>query len=272
MREANSGRFSENFDLNQSKSRKIALIGNYLPRHCGIATFTFDVHAAMRERFPDTAIDIWAMNDRPEGYAYSPEVVGSIDQDDKVSYSVAAQAIAASGADMLWLQHEYGIFGGPAGEYILHLLDQLDLPLATHVHTVLDDPNPDQRRIMERLVARSARLIVMSPRGRELLVSVYGARPDQIAVIPHGIPDRPFGETAAMKPRFGFGDRPVILTFGLLSPGKGIEHMIAAMPAIARADPEARYVVLGATHPNRPAEGLRARPEHQSRTAPTGAG
>lgn len=242
--------FSGVFDLGQSPPRKIALIGNYLPRLCGIATFTYDIFTAMRTRFPDVAIDIWAMNDRPEGYDYPAEVSGTIDQDDRVSYSAAAQAISASGADMVWLQHEYGIFGGPAGENILHLLDQIDLPVATHVHTVLSDPNPDERRVMDRLVERSARLIVMSAMGRDLLISTYGARPDQIAVIPHGIPDRPFTDAATMKPGFGFGDRPVILTFGLLSPGKGIENMIAAMPAITRANPDALYVVLGATHPN----------------------
>jgi glycosyltransferase involved in cell wall biosynthesis len=250
MRDAVSGENPGFFDLDQAKIGKIALIGNYLPRRCGIATFTFDVFAAMRARFPEIAIDVWAMNDRPEGYDYPAEVVGTIEQDEKVSYSIAAQAIQASGADMVWLQHEYGIFGGPAGEHILHLLDQIDLPVATHVHTVLSDPNPDQRRVMERLVARSARLIVMSTLGRDLLISNFGAREDQVVVIPHGIPDRPFVESATMKPRFGFEDRPVILTFGLLSPGKGIENMIAAMPGIVAAQPDALYVVLGATHPN----------------------
>ena len=238
------------FNLDQSNMGKIALIGNALPRRCGIATFTTDIYTALRNRFPETAIDIWAMNDRAEGYDYPAEVVGTIDQDERVSYSIAAQAITASGADMVWLQHEYGIFGGSAGEHILYLLDQIDLPLATHVHTVLSDPDPDQRRVMERLVARSSRLIVMSAMGRDLLISHYGARPEQVAVIPHGIPDRPFVETATMKQRFGFGDRPVVLTFGLLSPGKGIENMIAAMPAIVAQQPDALYVVLGATHPN----------------------
>ncbi len=250
MRDVNMGQFSRVFGPDQSAPRKIALIGNYLPRLCGIATFTFDIYNAMRDRFPNVAIDVWAMNDRVESYDFPPEVAGTIDQDDKVSYSAAAQSITASGAEMVWLQHEYGIFGGAAGEHILHLLDQVDLPVATHVHTVLSDPNPDQRRVMERLVERSARLIVMSTLGRDLLVSTYGARPEQIAVIPHGIPDRPFADTSTMKPNFGFAERPVILTFGLLSPGKGIENMIAAMPAIAQAHPDALYVVLGATHPN----------------------
>ena len=245
-----AGQNSGVFDVDQSAPRKIALIGNYLPRLCGIATFTFDIYTAMRARFPEVAVDVWAMNDRAEGYDYPAAVVGTIDQDDRISYSAAAQAINASGADMIWLQHEYGIFGGSAGEHILHLLDQTDLPLATHVHTVLSDPDPEQRRVMESLVERSARLIVMSAMGRDLLVSIYGARPDQVAVIPHGIPDRTFVDPDTVKPNFGFEDRPVILTFGLLSPGKGIENMIAAMPAIAQAHPSALYVVLGATHPN----------------------
>ena len=229
---------------------RIALVGNFLPRRCGIATFTSDVHAALRTRFPAVAVDVWAMDDRPGAYAYPPEVTGTIDQDDRIAYSVAAQSIDASGADLVWLQHEYGIFGGPAGDLILHLLDQVTCPVATHVHTVLETPDTDQRRVLERIVARSALLIVMAEQARKLLISHYGARPDQVVVIPHGIPDRPFLPSSALKPRFEFGERPVVLTFGLLSPGKGIETMIAAMAKVVSAIPDALYVVLGATHPH----------------------
>lgn len=229
---------------------RLALIGNFLPRRCGIATFTTDIYNAMKTRFPDVAIDIWAMDDSHGAHVYPPEVTGTIAQDERVAYSIAAQAIEASGADALWLQHEYGIFGGPAGDHILHLLQQVTIPVMTHVHTVLAEPDAHQRRVMNAIVARSDRLIVMAEGARAMLIEHYGARPEQIAVIAHGIPDRPFRPSAPMKARLGFGDRPVVLTFGLLSPGKGIETMIEAMRAVVARIPHALYVVLGATHPH----------------------
>jgi glycosyltransferase involved in cell wall biosynthesis len=229
---------------------RIALVGNYLPRLCGIATFTTDIHTAFARRYPGVAVDVYAMNDRGQRYDYPAPVVGSIDQDSPDSYADAARAIQRSGADMLWLQHEYGIFGGPAGDMILHLLDGVSIPVAVTLHTILSEPDPDQRRVMEGLVRRAARLIVMADKGRDILIEVYDADPARVAVIPHGIPDRPFVETGPMKERLGLGGRDVILTFGLLSPGKGIETMIAAMPEIAKACPESLYVVLGATHPH----------------------
>lgn len=230
--------------------RRIALLGNFLPRRCGIATYTFDLHAAFAARYPDIAVDVWAMDDKPGAYDYPADVTGTIAQDDPVAYSVAAQAIEASGADLLWLQHEYGIFGGPAGDMILHLADQLTIPVAVHVHTVLEEPDAIQRLVMERLVKRAQLLIVMAEEGKRRLIAHYGADPARICVIPHGIPDRPFENGASHKARFGFGQRPVVMTFGLLSPGKGIETMIDAMAAVVRHVPDALYVVLGATHPH----------------------
>lgn len=234
----------------KSRVARIAMIGNFLPRRCGIATFTTDIHAAFAARYPDVAVDVWAMNDREEGYDFPEAVKGVIEQDDPVSYSAAAQAINASGADIVYLQHEFGIFGGPAGEHILHLVEQVDCPLATMFHTVLKNPDGHQRRVMDVLIARSVSMSVMAEQGRRLLVDVYGADPARITVIPHGIPDRTFADPAPMKARFGFGDRPVILTFGLLSPGKGIETMIEAIASVVKTVPDALYVVLGATHPN----------------------
>ncbi len=229
---------------------RLALIGNFLPRQCGLATFTTDVHAAMRSRFPAIAVDVYAMDDHPGRYAYPPEVTCAIADQDLSAYVDAARRIEASGAEAIWLQHEYGIFGGPAGEHILTLLDRTTLPLVVTLHTVLDQPNGDQRRVMEGLLRRAAKVVVMAECGREILTRVYGASPKQVVVIPHGVPDRALIDPDMLKPRFGWEGREVVLTFGLLSPGKGIETVIEALPAIAVDHPDLLYVVLGATHPN----------------------
>ncbi|MDB5695108.1 MAG: glycosyl transferase family 1 [Sphingomonas bacterium] len=229
---------------------KLALIGNFLPRQCGLATFTTDVFEAMRARFPDIAIDVYAMDDHPGRYAYPPEVTCAIPDQDLSAYLAAARQIEASGASAIWLQHEYGIFGGPAGEHILTLLDRTTAPVVVTLHTVLEEPNVDQRRVMEGLLRRAARVVVMAERARDLLTRIYGANPHQIVMIPHGVPDRALAEPDTLKGRFGWDGRKVVLTFGLLSPGKGIETVIEALPAVAERHPDLLYVVLGATHPN----------------------
>ena len=228
----------------------LALIGNFLPRKCGLATYTTDTFTALQERFPDLIIDVYAMDDHPGRYDYPREVTRAIPEQDRMAYLDAARAIEASGAQAVWLQHEYGIFGGPAGEHILALLDRISLPLIVTLHTVLEQPNADQRRVMEALLRRASRVIVMAERGREILGRVYGANQRTVLMIPHGVPDRPLLDTAGLKQRFGWEGRQTILTFGLLAPGKGIGTMIEAMPAIVAANPRALYVVLGATHPN----------------------
>ncbi|MBX9859288.1 MAG: glycosyltransferase family 4 protein [Sphingomonas sp.] len=228
----------------------IALIGNFLPRKCGLATFTTDTYNALSESFPDLQVDVYAMDDHPGRYAYPPQVTGAIPQDDLAAYLATARAIENSGAQALWLQHEYGIFGGAAGEHILTLLDRITLPVIVTLHTILEKPNADERRVMEGLLRRAARVVVMAERGREILTRVYGAANRQILTIPHGVPDRTFADTALFKPRFGWQGKRVIFTFGLLAPNKGIETMIEAMPAIVAAHPKAHYMVLGATHPN----------------------
>ncbi len=229
---------------------RIALIGNSLPRRCGIATFTTDIYNAFQARYPAVKMDLWAMNDGAVDYHYPPSVVGTIEQNDPRSYRLAAAQISASGADMVWIQHEFGIFGGPAGSHILALIDRLAIPVAVTLHTVLAEPLTEQKRVMDALVERCATLIVMAEAARDMLVEIYGADPAKVRVIPHGIPDRPFTATASIKEGFGWSNRKVILTFGLLSPGKGIETMIAAMPEVIRHVPDAIYVVLGATHPH----------------------
>ena len=229
---------------------RLALIGNYLPRMCGLATFTTDCHVALRKRFPEVEVDVYAMDDHPGRYTYPPAVTMAIAQDDLSSYVAAARQIEASGAQAIWVQHEYGIFGGVAGDHLLTLLDRTALPVIVTLHTILEKPNADERRVMEALLRRAARVVVMAERGRDILRRVYGASPRQVAMIPHGVPDRALVEPDTLKPRFGWAGREVILTFGLLAPNKGIETMIEAMPAIAARHPDVLYVVLGSTHPN----------------------
>jgi glycosyltransferase involved in cell wall biosynthesis len=229
---------------------RIALIGNSPPRLCGIATFTRDVFQALHASFPDLNIDLYAMDDPGSDHQYGPEVCCSIPQEDVGEYRRAAQRINDSNADVVLVQHEYGIFGGPAGAHLLRLLDRVDAPVVVTLHTVLEHPNADQRTVLEALARRASRLVVMAEKGREILARVHGISWSKIAVVPHGVPDRPLIDPAVMKAQFGFSGRKVLLTFGLLSPNKGIETMIRAMPAIAAAHPEALYVVLGATHPH----------------------
>ena len=229
---------------------RVALIGNFLPRQCGLATFTTDVFKAMRDRFPDIQVDVYAMDDHPGRYDYPPEVTGSIPQENLSAYVDTARLIDESGAQAIWVQHEYGIYGGAAGEHILTLLDRTTLPVIVTLHTVLEKPSADERRVLEGLLRRASKIVVMAERGREILARVYGASGRQIVMIPHGVPDRPFVDPDTMKDRFGWSGRDVVLTFGLLAPGKGIETIIEAMPAVTAQRPEALYVVLGATHPN----------------------
>jgi glycosyltransferase involved in cell wall biosynthesis len=228
----------------------VVLLGNFLPRKCGIATYTTHTYAALRARFPDMRVDVWAMDDHPGRYAYPPEVTGSIPQHERSAYLEAAGKIEDSGAQAIWVQHEYGIFGGAAGGHLITLLERTTLPVIVTLHTVLENPSDDQRRVMDALLRRAARVIVMADKGCEILCRVHGVDARKLAMIPHGVPDRPFAKPAAFKQRFGWEGREVILTFGLLAPSKGIETVIAAMPVVAAQHPDALYVVLGATHPN----------------------
>jgi glycosyltransferase involved in cell wall biosynthesis len=230
--------------------RRIALIGNSLPRRCGIATFTTDLERAISNSGPDLQASVVAMTDHDQTYDYPASVVLQIRDDNLQEYARAAAYLNAGGFDVVCLQHEFGIFGGDAGVHILELLTRLTMPVVTTLHTVLASPSAIQRTVTERIVAASAKVVVMADKGRELLHSVYRVPQEKIEVIAHGIPDFPFVAPDAAKARLGFSGRSVILTFGLLSPSKGIEVMIDAMPSILKRRPDAVYVVLGATHPN----------------------
>ena len=230
--------------------RRVAFIGNYLPRRCGIATFTYDLQRAIAAARPELETSVIAMTDAGRSYDY-PEAVRFQIRDEIIEdYTTAANFINESHYDVISLQHEYGIFGGPGGRDINGLLRRVDLPVVTTLHTVLAEPTLTQRDALDKIIARSAKLIVMAEKGRDLLRKVHGVAPAKIEVVPHGIPDFPFVEPALAKAKLGFAGRTVILTFGLLSPSKGIESVIDAMPSIIQACPNVVYVILGATHPN----------------------
>ncbi|MBN1670037.1 MAG: glycosyltransferase family 4 protein [Kiritimatiellae bacterium] len=229
----------------------VAVIGNYLPRKCGIATFTTDISEAisLEMRRQEQVMNV-AMDDIEGGYDYPARVKFQVRDKVQADYLRAADFLEINQPDVVILQHEYGIYGGSSGAYILHLLQALRTPIITTLHTILADPSDEQRTIIQELGQYSERLVAMSHLGVEMLVDIYGVDRSRIAYIPHGIPDVPFVDPSFYKDQFNVEGRKVLLTFGLLSPGKGIEIMIDAMPEIVRHHPDAVYVILGATHPH----------------------
>ena len=233
-----------------SAIRKIAFLGDYLPRKCGIATFTTDLRCAVAREFPALQCLVVPVNDLADGYDYPAEVRFEISEQDLPSYLRAADFLNITDVDVVCVEHEFGIFGGPAGSHVLALLRELQMPIVTTLHTVLREPNEEQRRVMRDLIRLSTRLVVMSERGREFLLDVYQAPAAKIDLIPHGIPDMPFADPNYFKDEFGVAGKQVLLTFGLLSPNKGIEYALRALPDIIREFPNIIYIVLGQTHPN----------------------
>ncbi|HEV3436953.1 MAG TPA: glycosyltransferase family 4 protein, partial [Gemmata sp.] len=229
---------------------RIAVIGNYLPRQCGIATFTTDLCAAISAEFGTARLLALPVNDTEEGYDYPARVRWSLAQDDLRSYQDAAEFLNFNNIDMVCLQHEYGIFGGSAGSHILHLLRGLKMPVVTTLHTVLREPNPDQLMVMEEIAELSDRLIVMSQLSSQFLQEIFKVPGSQIDMVPHGVPDLPFLDPNFYKDRFGVEGKAVLLTFGLLSPNKGIENVIQALPQILSKHKNVMYIVAGATHPH----------------------
>ena len=229
---------------------RIAVIGNYLPRQCGIATFTTDLCSAISAEYGSARLLALPVNDTDEGYDYPARVRWSVAQDDVRAYQEAAEFLNFNNIDMVCLQHEYGIFGGPAGSHILHLLRSLKMPVVTTLHTVLREPNPDQMLVMEEIVELSDRLIVMSQLSSQFLQEIFKVPGSKIDMVPHGVPDLPFLDPNFYKDRFGVEGKAVLLTFGLLSPNKGIENVIQALPQILSKHSNVAYIVAGATHPH----------------------
>ena len=234
--------------------KSVALIGSYLPRQCGIATFTADLAGAILENEPAIDCSIAAMNDRAERYEYPDVVKFQISQDNLSEYRRAANFLNLRDPDAVCLQHEFGIFGGQRGSFIIELTRNLKVPLVTTFHTVLKDPLPEELKITTQLCEQSDHLVVMSERGADFLRDIYKVPASKLTLIHHGIPDVPFLDPDPIKRKVAADDQIVILTFGLLSPGKGIEFMIDALPEIVGAHPEVLYFVVGATHPHCKAE------------------
>ena len=228
----------------------IAVIGNYLPRQCGIATFTRDLVEGLCARAPRTHCWAIAMNDKIQGYAYPERVRFEINEKKLADYGIAAQFLNISHTDIVCLQHEFGIFGGEAGSHLLKLLGDLHMPVVTTLHTVLKDPAPEYRNVMMKLGQLSDKLVVMSRKAQGFLQEIYDIPREKIAFIHHGIPDMPFIDSSFHKDKFGVEGKKVLLTFGLLSPNKGIETVLQALPAVIEKYPEVVYIILGTTHPH----------------------
>ena len=244
---------------------RFAVVGNHLPRQCGIATFTTDLCDAMDAEYGPGGTSVVAINDPESSYAYPARVRFEIDEGDISSYRAAASFLNATHVDSVSLQHEYGIFGGDAGSHVLELLEHLAMPVVTTLHTVLRQPDNHQRFVMQQIAARSTRLIVMSEYSSRVLQNVFGIPGEKVDLIPHGIPDLPFVEPDVYKASLSIAGKAVLLTFGLLSPNKGFESAIRALPHILSRHGNAVYVIAGATHPHvRAREGDQYRDKLQS--------
>lgn len=233
-----------------AQPRRIAFIGTYLPRQCGIATFTHDLCQAVAGQYAGTECFVVPVNDLAEGYDYPEEARFELVEQDLESYERAADFLNFSDTEVVCLQHEFGIFGGPAGGHILTLLRELQIPVVTTLHTVLEGPGADQRRVLQEVARLSSRVVVMTERGLRMLREIYRVPKEKVDLIPHGIPDMPFVDPNFFKDQFGVEGKTVVLTFGLISPGKGIEYVIRALPEVVRFCPDLVYIILGATHPN----------------------
>jgi len=239
---------------------RIAFVGNYLPRQCGIATFTTDLCTALAAEYGGGRLFAIPVNDPESHYEYPEQVRLELEQEDLTSYERAAEFLNFNGNDLVCLQHEYGIYGGIAGRHILALLRKLKMPVVTTLHTVLRDPDENQRIVLEEIARLSDRLVVMSEQAAKFLREVYAVPSEKIDIIPHGVPDFQFMDPNYFKDRFGTEGKSVLLTFGLLSPNKGIENVIRALPAILARHPNVVYIVSGVTHPHiRRREGERYR-------------
>ncbi len=220
-----------------------AVVATYPPRHCGIAAFTRDLVRA-------TGIQsVVALHSPSSPAIYPLEVHHRLRRDVLADYRTIAASLADDGVELVSIQHEYGIWGGSDGEYVLDFVRALSMPCVATLHTVRRTPTPDQHRILVELCAEVDGVVVMSHAAATLLTRVYGVSPMRVSVIPHGVPDLPRVDPDLVKPGLDLVGHSVILSFGLIGPGKGYERAIAAMPAVVAAVPDALYVILGVTHP-----------------------
>lgn len=227
----------------------LTFVSSYIPRKCGIATFTKDLITAINDLNPHSPVKVVAMNEEAESRRYPHEVRQIIERDDPESYADAARTINNSSSEIVCLQHEYGLFGGDAGEHLFKLLERIRQPIVTTLHTVLEKPTELQRDVLFRVAKLSEAVVVMTPEGRERLERQYGINPDKVAIIHHGVMDQP-RSVRASKERFGWQDERILLMSGLMNHGKGVEYVIEALPAIKAKIPNVRFVYVGETHPD----------------------
>ena len=227
----------------------MAFVGSSLPRRCGIATFTANLSKALETYWGKGSGVYIALNDTVKGYNYAPQVIGQISQEKLDDYRQAAALVNTTAVDLVSLQHEFGLFGGPAGNYITEFLGRVEKPVVTTLHTVLANPVPELRKTLIEIAAFSQNLVVMNELAIDILTTVYKINPEKIRLIPHGVPDTPYIDSLYYKHQLGFAGREVILTFGFLSPNKGIETMLQALPPVVEKHPQTLYIILGVTHP-----------------------
>lgn len=230
--------------------RKAVMIGNFPPRKCGIATFTRDSFASLQEQLPAASWTLVAMEDLKGKHDYPPDVAHVIPQDEIDAYIRVADQLNCWGAEVVFIQHEFGIFGGEAGGNLLHLMRRLRVPTVVTLHTVLENPSPAQKRVIDEILKLSSAVIVMTEMGADILARVHNAGPSKVHVIPHGAPERPFASPETFKARLDLAGHKVLMTFGLLSPNKGLETIIRALPEVLKRHPDTLYLIVGATHPH----------------------
>lgn len=235
---------------NLQHNSRLLFVATYPPQQCGIATFTRDLATAVTSRPGGGYADIAAVSETPWAHRYPSEVALTIERNERSSFRAMAEQINRSNYDAVCVQHEFGIFGGDEGGYLLDLLHGLRKPVVTTLHTVLSEPAEAYHRRLRQVADASDAVVVLTPKAIHILRDVYGVSPHKVRVIPHGIPDVPFTDTEPYKKNFGAEGRMVVMTFGLIGPSKGIEEMIDAMPSVVERNPNVLYMIVGATHPS----------------------
>lgn len=224
-------------------------LGSYPPRECGIATFTKDVVDAYDRAFRFSSPVIAVDEPGADVRRYPGEVVGRIAEEERDSYAAAAKFVNACPAELVNIQHEFGLFGGERGEWLVDFIRSVEKPVVLTLHTILPEPDEAYLRVTRALCEQATKVVALSETGRRLLQETYAVDPQRLEVIHHGVPDVPFQDTNAAKASFGIGQRTVISTFGLISRGKGLEYAIEAMRGVVKRHPETLYLILGETHP-----------------------
>lgn len=233
----------------QERVVRVIYVGSYIPRECGIATFTKDLTTAINVLNPLCLSEIMAIDENGMTRDYPWEVKYKIHQEELDSYLQAADYINQSSADVIHIQHEFGIFGGEFGKYIIPFMERVKKPIVTTFHTVLEEPGAERKKIVQEIARKCKAIVVMIGAAADRLEKIYGIEREKIVIIPHGVPDIPYGPTLHYKTELGYENNIILSTFGLINPGKGIEYVLQALPRIITKYPTLKFLVIGATHP-----------------------